>query len=396
MATNNSIEARINDFLLLLNKEDSDENAIELLEKLSGPYDEAYFDKLYDGLHEFPKKKSNTMAEIDRGAYGVIYTCSNRSTTCYKKIISRFRSGRHNIYKELFIQDFLSGDEHGKKYIPTIIHIYKTPYLDRYTKVVDPHTQVIIIEMNRLDKTLLNEFNELTNYGKKLEFSIFYKYTKILFQMLKYFNKKYGFAHRDLNLNNIMLKTATTGESASGGSANGESTDNNYNVQLIDFGLSCITIRVNRKIYSIKTIEPYRDTAPCRIEQDVSPYLKLIDIKYANENKLSEPIIQFIDTIFTNEYDDYIRERAKSYEYKLNSFYASQNFLGDLLTNPKYPGIADSLSVDRFLSELDKTATELGIPIVDSGLPMGANHSGGRRTRHRRRKATKRKSYKAG
>ncbi len=382
------INDRIKDFLVLLNQKESDENVIELLEKLSGKYDEEYFNKLYDGLHELPTFLSRTMVETARGAYGVIYTCSRRSDICYKKIVSHFTYGRHNIYKEIFIQDFLSGDKYGKNYIPTILNIYKAHYHDPYTKVREPRTQVIIIEMTRLDKSLKSEFNELINYGNELEFSIFYKYTKILFQMLKYFNQKYGFAHRDLNLNNIMLKSVTSsgsasGGSASGGSANGESTESNYKVMLIDFGLSCITIKVKGETYSIKTIEPYRDTAPCRIEQDISPYLMSIDVQYAQRDKLSEPIIEFINSIFTDEYDDYIRERVQLCEYKRNRFYASQNFLGNLLTNPKYPGIAASLSVDRFLSELDKKATELRIPIVDSGLPIGANHSGGRRKKRK-------------
>lgn len=365
-------KAKVQRFLGMINQPTTDESVTEFLTKLTSPFDAAYFTGLYEALPEFPDDQTGQMEKKGGGSFGEFFVCKVDGKRCYK--IINISKQLFSLFKELFIQYFLAQDVFARMHIPAIRAIYRKS---------QGHKKFVIVEMDRMDLSLHNLFATITAKGGQISFATFYRLLKTIFLIIKYLNERYRFVHRDLKTDNIMLKILPSED---------------LTIYIIDFGASCLTVNVDGTDYKIKALGAYRDASPCIPQQDVSVFLMTIRDTLQRRNLLEPDIIAFINSILIPQYDAYITARVATPDkiYTGHPFFASYNLYGNMFTNPDYIDLEESLDLDRVLTELDRKATQLGLPILGFDGPAadgggGAAYGGRRRTRHKRRKTKSRR-----
>jgi serine/threonine protein kinase len=340
----------VQQFMTLINTRPTDASLEDFLAHLTSSFDADYYGQVYLNMPALPSSKRASMQHTNvGGSYGSFFTCSTNEERCFKVMFSD-RRRFHDTIKELFIQYVLSKDAQVGKYVPAIHGIYRA---DRNT--------LIVIEMDRLDQSLMELFETYMdmNSANKLSFANFYAPTKAAFKVLQEFNMRYEFVHRDFKINNIMFKRMANTQAE---------------IRLIDFGMSCLTVTVNGTPYRIVCKSAYDEGVICRTQQDVSVYIMSV-LTSIHESRMKPDLLGFINKIFIGEYYDFLRSRMTAAG---SLFFASYNLHGNLFTNPAF---GNALSLDRFFVELDATAEEENLPIVDFRI---GNSAGGKRRRRRR------------
>ncbi len=261
------------------------------------------------------------------GTYGTLFLSSEPDKVI--KILRYDGPGQvldiHNIIAELLIQYIIQTDlgtegEYGMQMCPEIYGIYRHSAMN-----------VVWVVMEKLEKTLTAKLRE----SLPVTWPAFKQPILQLVRILRFLNRRYGFVHRDLKGNNIMM-------------------DGVY-VKLIDFGFSAMnfsaadgsTIRISSSAY-------FDVASPCRARQDMASifiYFRDMDNPRINEPIiLSEDVRRFIRHILP----DRVRNHTWSESY---------NRTGNLLSCPT----TNILDPDRVLTEL-------------------STFSGGRRGTRRRRR----------
>lgn len=367
----------------MINQPTTDESVTEFLTKLTSPFDAdaAYFNSLYDALTVFPSASMAHMEKKGKGTFGEFYICKVDGSRCYK--IINTATQLFNVFKELFIQQFLTQSSTGRKHVPAIRGVFKK---------IQGGNKFIVVEMDRADMSLFELLDNMASGGQQIKFPDFYKITKSLFMLLKYFNDTYRFVHRDFKTNNIMLK---------------RTPDGGYTIYIIDFGSSCISLNVNGTDYTIKALGAYRPEVPCLVQQDVSVFLMDLKIHFGDLNMLNPDVMAFINSMLIPKYHAYIGARVATPDkmYTGHPFWAAYNLYGNMFTNPAYVDLEEALDVNRLLAMLDAKATQLGVPLFGGGAGPaggggggaaggqagGAAYGGRRRTRYKKRKTNRRR-----
>lgn len=155
-----------------------------------------------------------------------------------------------DIIMELLIQYILQLDTEKPNMVPAVYEIY-----------YDKGMHSIWIVMEKMDKTIDEVFE-----GERGTVSLrtFKDLISQVLEMLIYLNQVYGFVHRDLNGNNIMVKSEKVGRMSLRGKADTEETVNR--VRFIDFGFSAMNFEGLR----LGSTHSFKNDSPCRGRQDVT------------------------------------------------------------------------------------------------------------------------------
>lgn len=304
------------------------------------------------------------------GGYGAFFECSINGTRCFKKVfVNATASKKYMFVKELFIQHFLSRDPDFGHHVPKIFGIYR----------MDPF---LVIEMERADRDVENFI-----YGLMLlstPFNIFYKITHTAFTILKHFNERYNFVHRDFKLNNLVLRKIEPGIGAD---------LNNSLIQIIDFGFSCLTVTVNGTAYNIVAGGRYNEGVPCRQQQDVIFFLYYMLIYGRPDANIATFINNFITPAFITK----INARL-SYSPYHKAYNNTGNLFGEVnLPNFTIARLLDSLATAAAAATSANAAAAAASPENAVGsnieeemsklLANSSNQSAGKRKRTRRRRS---------
>ncbi len=190
-----------------------------------------------------PAEKAKKGAAVASGTYGSVFLSSDPDTVI--KVVSIEEDPYGDIpdtdyIAETLINYILQTDPEHPEYVPHIKAIYN-----------NREDQQLWIVMDRLDKTIWNEFEEERLALGKITYPTFKNRMMQILRILIYFNQKYGFVHRDLKSNNIMLKGDT--------------------VKLIDFGFAAINVMApDDSTYRIASGHFIGRAIPCRARQDVA------------------------------------------------------------------------------------------------------------------------------
>ena len=237
--------------------------------------------KMIKGIRR--KTKNVLSLEKKSGAWG---TVTSGQTYVYKDVDApnaRDKRGLNNYYRdvltEILIQVILSCDTvHGDK-VPKIINIYKQT----------PHSNSIIIQMEKYDMTFINYIN--TNLPSLNTLEIIFTDLCTAFE---YFQETYKFNHKDMKADNLMMKE--------------------NKIKFIDFGYSIL--KFNNKQYSAKLYGAY-DVLYFSKVQDLlflSLYLKeaifiksvgdrrreVVNKQIGNNSQETTKFYQFLNTVIKN------------------------------------------------------------------------------------------------
>lgn len=258
--------------------ETQDEVNVEFLTQMSTPRDDAILATIFGRIPILTAAKRATFSAqpFAQGSFGALYGSTVNDDRCFKKAGIRDVFELFDTIKEAFIQYFLSQDEVQGNTVPIIFGIYREGELG-----IDPIT--ITIEMQRVDDTVINY---IVNRAAPLTLADFGRIVNGIFTPLSYFNTTYGYVHRDLKANNIMLQRTGPGDLLV-----------HSNFKIIDFGFSCITVTLNGEMYIIKTASFYEEATPCREQQDVLLFLYFFkdQFKGAAAALLSPDVFAFIN-----------------------------------------------------------------------------------------------------
>ncbi len=206
-------------------------------------------------MKPLPKGLFKKDEKIGDGGFGDAFVAADptkivKTINFYNKLTDFFNVKVSDIISEALIQYIIQTDPVHPEFVPAIHGIY-------YSKSLG----TIYIVMDRLDTTLDEIFSK--------EIASFSKFKGLIEQVLEilvYLNKTYGFVHRDLKGNNIMVKTVKEPRVSLRGKAKEVEVSK---VRLIDFGFSAMNLEYadGRKL-RISSSHSFTDNSPCRGRQD--------------------------------------------------------------------------------------------------------------------------------
>ncbi len=248
-----------------------------------------------------PEIKAKKGDSIGSGGFGDTYQHSDSDKVI--KVISihqvtqEFTSATPaDLVAELLIQYILQLDTEHPGMVPTIHDIY-----------YDAPKKSIWTIMEKMDKTITGLFREHIGI---VDLKTFRGVIRQVLEILVYLNDKYGFVHRDLKTDNIMVKEERVIKKTLRG-RNREETVNM--VKFIDFGLSAMNfegLKIGSSYY-------FRDYSPCRGRQDTT--FLFVSLKQIGER-------------FNAKINEYLDEMLAPIERPIPGFVS--NFNGKLLACP--------------------------------------------------------------
>lgn len=192
--------------------------------------------------------------EIGSGGFGNTYQHSDPDKVI--KVISIHQVTREftsatptDLVAELLIQYILQLDTEHPGMVPTIYDIY-----------YDAPKKSIWVIMEKMDNTIKGLFREHIGI---VDLKTFRGVIRQVLEMLVYLNDKYGFVHRDLKIENIMVKEEKIVKKTLRGKNKEELVNK---VKFIDFGLSAMNfegLKIGSSYY-------FKDYSPCRGRQDTT------------------------------------------------------------------------------------------------------------------------------
>ncbi len=343
-----------------------------------------YINELWLSVSEFGQMENLGAVPISAGTYGAVYTCGVAGR-CYKAFRIRRSAEDENdvhmkqvffqIVKEAFIQHFLSQDPvHG----PAVPKIYSI------AKRVTAGSAYIYIQMDLGNKDLSAELATRPT----ITFQDFYAFVKAPLTVLRHFNDRYKFVHRDFKLNNILLKYDGDGDMLRLGT-----------YQIIDFGFSCITVRgPDGTEYLIKTDSIYKPETPCREQQDMILFF-MFYMDYF-QDKSDVQVIEFmLDLIPVAYYTDIMPFLMLQYVAPRRKYLASYNKRGTLTAPGK---AAEALTIEYVLDKLEfrksildqnnaanAAGAAFALGVAQAGMSPGYPSAGGRRKSRAKRRRTR-------
>jgi len=235
-------------------------------------------------------KAKNTVMhrEGNKGSYGILYRSIVDPNIVYKEVRIQpdIEENVRNFFLEIFIQIVLASDPDLSNHIPKIYGIYRGQTKDE--------TLTLIVKMKNIPYRFEEEFipYKLEQYGvEKLTIKHISKEFAQLGSILEIADTKYGFRHRDLHLGNIMF-------------------DSDWNIVLIDFGMSCL--KIGEVVY---ILEPKNSSLAKHIQCDLYAYDILMFLTHILSTKALEySLWKFIRNLLisSNGYDiiKYIKNQA--------------------------------------------------------------------------------------
>jgi hypothetical protein len=217
--------------------------------------------------------KITDLSLLKRGAYGVIWRGANDKV--YKFINTSPRGSKtietatREVFLEMLIQVLLQSDELNGKHIGRVEKLYS-------------YTDGLVCEMEPIPYTIESELERI-NRGNKVTVAGIRPLFETLGKVVTYFEKKYGFHHRDLHPGNILFDAAGT-------------------LKIIDFGKSCI--RIKDTTYSLTNTE-------C---ESFDPLLFLASLVENYAGYLDDTTIEKIHTYFTVGEIDYLERMTSWHE----------------------------------------------------------------------------------
>lgn len=214
--------------------------------------------------------------EIGSGGFGNTYQHTDPNKVIKVISIHQVTEGFSSatpadIIAELLIQYILQLDTERPGMVPIIYDIY-------YDK---PKKGVWVI-MEKMDKTIQSLFREHIGI---VDLRTFKGVLRQILEMLVYLNDKYGFVHRDLKVDNIMVKE----EKVMKKTLRGKNKEELINkVKFIDFGLSAMNfegLKIGSSYY-------FKDYSPCRGRQDTT--FLFVSLKQI-ERRFDEKVKEYLD-----------------------------------------------------------------------------------------------------
>lgn len=295
---------------------------------------------------------------ISAGKFGSIYQTLDKSSVLkFNKLffpntdINNYVQ-QYALIKEAYIQHILSTDDSASitAVIPTLLGIYS------YTKGSD---RFIVFHMEKLDFTVGAVWDHTINTAsnKKLPYKHINRLYSIVIGMLTQLYDKYRFSHRDLKLDNIMIKRATG------------------QVKIIDFGMSAMTLVFNGREYRIVNDISYQYNTKCNPKQDLGVLSAFILLRYYDRGFLDNKGVKFFNYLFTGNTDRAVnKEEANTFIKRLANrhnirkaskpdavfWHSAYNFKGNLYTNECPLSSRFSLeNIRELLAEFDKISNNI-------------------------------------
>ncbi len=279
---------------------------------------------VYSAIPVLPKAiKSTFQATGKSGSYGTLLTCSADANRCFKRIQLGTNKEMYMFLKELFVQYYLHADPLLGARIPEIYAVY-------YDSGLGEEHITVEMELAQMD---------VDSYIKTLphvDFETFYRITHDVFSVLQSLNIQYGFVHRDLKPDNLVMKQI----------AGGPLTLANSVIQFIDFGFSCLTVSVDGANYRIVCGGRFQEGVPCFQQQDVVFFLYFL----LRKRTLDERTKTFIEQFLAPALKGRLNMRAQGKKYP---FHAAYNNRGNLFNDPvkaahfTIAGLLDALNTER-------------------------------------------------
>jgi len=256
---------------------------VEFLTQMSGPQNNAALGVLFGRIPELTPAKHATFsaAPFAAGSYGQLYGSTADASRCFKVVQPANFPELFDIIKESFIQYVLSQDAAHGTSIPALFGIYRIG-------VIGVDEIRIVIEMQRATRDLFSYIASLQ--AQPLTFAQFRRIIQGVFTPLQHFNATYGYVHRDLKVNNVMMQRTGPGDLLA-----------NSIIKIIDFGFSCIRIQLNGVPYTIVSGAYYHFDTPCREQQDVLLFLYVIKNQFEGHGLLAPDVVAFINGFIPDE-----------------------------------------------------------------------------------------------
>jgi hypothetical protein len=242
-------------------------------------------DTFMDLISEIPRSELLKLQNvISSGSYGRVYKSSD-PTKVVKTVTYEFDPyGGGDLlvdyFAETLIQFIIQTDETYGSAVPAIHNIYK-----------QESSATLYIVMDKLDESLDSRLIADGAAHGKARFSLFKNLMIQLLRILIHLNTTYGFVHRDLKGNNIMLQGDT--------------------IKLIDFGLSVMNFtNAEGTTFRLAASTMFPIKSLCRFRQDVGQLFV-----YLNEHRdrLDQKTINFLIEILP------VGLRSKGYRQMYNT-----------------------------------------------------------------------------
>jgi serine/threonine protein kinase len=185
--------------------------------------------------------------EIVAGSFGQIWA-SNSSDRIIWKMVPEYKHGQPllpMILQECFVQFIVS--QKFPDFAIKLLDIRKQ--VDRATGTIH-----YFICMERADDDLFGYIERIASATNTLSDEYFYSILRTILVNLIKCNKGLGFVHRDMKSDNFVFIRGGTG----------------IEIKMIDFGMSCLTVKADGKVYNVKSSAPkYQPDVPCMPQQDM-------------------------------------------------------------------------------------------------------------------------------
>jgi hypothetical protein len=204
-----------------------------------------------------PMPETVTAEIIGSGGFGNAFVAADPTKIVkvikfYDRMSRFFNVQLIDIILEVLIQYIIQNDATHPEIVPVVHGIYCNKEKD-----------TIYVVMDRLDKTLDNIFE-----AGRTSIATFKDLIGQVLEILIYLNNTYGFVHRDLKGNNIMVKVEKV--MRVGLRTKGREVEVNR-VRLIDFGFSAMNLEyADGKPLRISSTHSFRNDSPCRGRQDTT------------------------------------------------------------------------------------------------------------------------------
>ncbi len=218
---------------------------------------------------------------LTKGTFGTIYTTRGKDSILKFTNLKvpntdlRYYIQSYAAIKEAFMQFIISSDPNQNiaKVVPKLLGIYS------YEKGTE---RSIVVHMERADITIEGLWNKIIKASptRTLSFSHIRRLYIIVVKILRLLGEAYNFNHRDLKLNNIMLK-ADDGQ-----------------VKFIDFGMSAMTVYFEGRPYRIVNDTTYKHNSSTT-QQDFGLLSAFILLQYYNGGFLDNKGNMFFNYLFT-------------------------------------------------------------------------------------------------
>ncbi len=225
-------------------------------------------DRFLSLIPEIPRSELNKIQDIiASGSYGSVHKSSDPSKVIKEVIFEEDPYGLGltiDYFAETLIQFIIQTDETYGSAVPAIHNIYRDNVASR-----------LYIVMDKLDESLDGRLIADGRVHGLARFSLFKDLMIQLLRILIHLNATYGFVHRDLKGNNIMLKGA--------------------DIKLIDFGFSVMNfVNAEGTTFRLAASHSFPIKSPCRFRQDIGQLFV-----YLNEyrHRLDQRTIRFLAEI---------------------------------------------------------------------------------------------------